>query len=346
MTANNNKITPRFRYLTDLLFYTERKDLDLAEFGELLNSCDSNSSNYFLTRFERAANISWENIKDYWFHRFCFIIALNNKKIKKGVYYLVEDRFKFFIERDFDLEINLSIIQYVQLCCARKYLGLPLDKEKEYLLCLSNFLVPERAVEVCELFIPIIWKNKKHLINNLISKFPALHHSDKLLAYLRDNNYSLNNKKLAKQVIDFCVRGKNDPESAKLFFNILGDDKVLDLFKTMYTEELRMKLYKKVESLGVSSLTYGTNGFNIIETVKYIDPELTDQLTELYVTYVYSRYCRHNSSNVDRIIKFIKTVDGVNPKIVLVCMTKLNKNKDIKKIIKAYPKLKKLSLFV
>ena len=80
MAINNEKISHKFRQLTDLFFYTERKDLDLAEFRELLNRCDSNSSNYFITRFEKATNITWNDVKDYWLHRFLFIVSLENRK--------------------------------------------------------------------------------------------------------------------------------------------------------------------------------------------------------------------------------------------------------------------------
>lgn len=346
MTSKNEKISSRFRQLTDLLFYTDRKDLDLAEFGQLLNNCGANYSNYFITSFEKSTNIAWENIVDYWFYRFCFILSLENKKIKKAVLTQVENRFFYFIERAYDLKINLSIIQYVQLCRARKHLGLSLEKEKKYLLGLSNFLVPQRSVDVCELFIPIIWRNKKHLIENIISRFSKLHHVDSMLLYLRDNNYKLNDKKIARKAIDLCIRGKETQASSILFFNMLNDENVFEAFKSMYTDELRQKLYKKVENLEISSLTHGSNGFNIVSVVSSIDPELIDPLTELYVSYTYSRYIRHKKSNVDRIIKFIKTVDGVNPKVVLVCMSKLNKNKDIKKVLEAYPELKKLALFV
>jgi len=346
MATNNEKINSKFRQLTDLLFCTDRKDLDLAEFGELLNNCDSNHINYFLSRFDKATSISWDDNPGYWLHRFCFILSSKNKKIKKHVCSQTENRFQYFIERASNVKDNLSVMQFVQICCARKHLGLPLEKEKKYLLGLSNLLVASRTIEVCQLFIPVIWRSKRHLIDNIVFRLPKLSHAVSLLEYLRKNGYYLDNKKIAKMAIDSCVRHEISPIKSSLFFNLLNNREVFLEFKNMYTEDLRSTLYKKIEKLGTTALTYNLVGLSILEMAIDIDPELSKPLTELYITHLYSRYVRHNRANVDRLVKLIKKIDTINPKIVLVCLTKLNKHKDIKKLIEVYPELKKLALFV
>lgn len=346
MTTNNEKIDSKFRKLTDLFFCTDRKDLDLTEFRELLNNCNSNYVNYFITRFDRATAISWDDNADYWYNRLCFILSLENKKIKREVYSRIEDRFVYFIERAANIKDNLSIIQYIQICCARKHLGLPLEREKRFLLYTSNFLTVKRSIDLCKLFIPVIWKSNRHLMDNILFELPKLNNAISVLEYLKNSGYYLDSKKIARMVMDSCVRIETNPIKSSLFFNLLNDKDVLLEFKKMYTPSIRKSLYKKVECLGVTALTYDNCGINILNLVIDIDPELSEQLTGLYITYLYTRYIKHTRSNIDRIVKLINEVKGVNPKIVLVYLTKLNKHKDIKRMVKAYPELKKLSLFV
>ena len=130
-----DKINTKFRHLVDLLLFSDRMDLDLGEFSDLLYLNYPSHANYLHDRFRKACDIFWEDNKTFWHNRLTFLLSLNNKPISKEIERYVEQRMFAFVKNKRKININydLEYIQFVCLCDV-KY------ERKESLLSVKNYL--------------------------------------------------------------------------------------------------------------------------------------------------------------------------------------------------------------
>ena len=78
-------INPKFRTLVDLLFFSNRMNLDLSDFKSFMKDNHDNHVEYLWDRFQKASQIFWEDGLSFWLHRLTFILNLNEKSLTKDV---------------------------------------------------------------------------------------------------------------------------------------------------------------------------------------------------------------------------------------------------------------------
>src|SRR5579871_587999 len=86
-------VDSQFRYLTDLLLFSDRTDVDWSNYRTLLN--DESNYQYLEDRFNKCIEMHWN--EDFWKHRLEFLFSLQSKKLHQLMDTLIEDRFKFLI---------------------------------------------------------------------------------------------------------------------------------------------------------------------------------------------------------------------------------------------------------
>ena len=134
------KVNDEFRFLTDLMFFSDRKDLDFSKYNKLYYLDTKNNLKYFLDKFNKASNICWDNL--FWNDRFKIILSLKDKKLVKLTELHIIKNMQNIIrdKKVLDLEYDSEYIQFVELCKVKKLYN-------SNFLAIKNFLaeLPENT---------------------------------------------------------------------------------------------------------------------------------------------------------------------------------------------------------
>src|SRR5678815_3683561 len=118
MMIQLDKVNPKFRQLTDLLFFSDRMDLDLSEFKQLLKENHDPHFDYLWDRFKKGTEIFWENGEQFWFDRLSFLLSLNEKTLAKYVEDYLQKRMFSTVRAKFSIDIKYDneYLQFLQFC--------------------------------------------------------------------------------------------------------------------------------------------------------------------------------------------------------------------------------------
>ena len=112
MVVKLESLDPQFRQITDLLLFSDKKDISLSNFTSLLKINYIANLEYFLDRFIKSCDIFWEDGNNLWFYRLNFIFSIQDKNISKKVSDLLEKRMfnltrrKSLISPQYDIEYH------------------------------------------------------------------------------------------------------------------------------------------------------------------------------------------------------------------------------------------------
>ena len=140
MTLEN--IDPKFRNLTDLLFFSDRMDLDLSNYNNLLSLNKKDNIDYLWKNFLRATDIFYENGVSFWKNRLKLIYSLNCKSLTSDVDNYISKRVvhlfktKKLINKIYDIELQ----QYLAMCEIGIENGDNKNSYKEYLFGILSFI--------------------------------------------------------------------------------------------------------------------------------------------------------------------------------------------------------------
>lgn len=344
MVSIYENLNPKFRNLTDLLFYSDRMDLDLSEYKSLYKENRTTHSIYLLNLLKRAADIFWEDNDSFWSNRLKFIFSLNEKHITEDVSSFIEKRMFNLIRFKLDINVKYDIEfqQFLAYCKVKFQKGEELNSIKEQLLALPSNTSATQIMQVVPHFIPLFFKDINEYIDHIIKKIPQSARNFELLRELEDLGLSFNKQPIVSLAKDLLLERVYNDKNRRALFSLLYDDTVFSSLKELQVPKIRLTGllnatdYKEIED----------RHFSNIKHLLELDPSLGEDVANIYASKLYARGGGHKKANADRLIRLLKMFPQIQPKKVLAFLSSNNKIIDIKYMLNAFPDLRKLAAFV
>lgn len=346
MSLQLDKINPKFRHITDLLFFSDRMDLDLIDYRSLLKERREVHLDYLLSRFAKATSIYWEDGEKYWFNRINFIYSLNDKALTKYVEDYLESAMFSLVRNSkvISTKFDIEYVQYVELCKVKRARGESLLSIENYLVDVVSFSTLDKAINLIETFIPIVFDNINKYVEIISRKISTSYRCFELLMELEKRGFIFDHAPIIKAAEDAIIRKAHSEKRCRAFFTMLNEPFVREALKNNCNSSFRSSLiallnycdYQMIEEFHLKNIK------NVID----LDPTLADDIAVVYADKLYQRGSGHKKANADRLIRLMKMIPQISPKKILVYLSSHNKMSDIKYVMSSFPELKKLAAFV
>lgn len=340
-----SKIDPKFRLLTDLLFFSDRKDIDHVEFLSLLKSNYNHHYNYFLYRFSSSCEIFWD--KDTWKNRFEFILDLQDASFINKIELLLEKRFLNLLKNKKNLNIDYDIeyIQFYQFCVIKKEKNKDLSSLKNKFLNLPANTNIKKLDILINSFVPIIFSSKEEYINLLYKN--AILNKKNIDFILCLENIDINfNKKTLAPIFLKILRNKGIPSFKErvLMFKLIEDPQIINDLKNDLTDKDKDLI---IDLLGsCNSTEFEKFHYKNVKNIIKLDDRLIDFVMSEYLSQIMVQETNHKKAKIDKILKLLKSCKEISPKKVLKWLSSEKRTNEIKYLVSYYPDLKKLVAFV
>lgn len=342
------KVNTRFRHLTDLFFFTDRTDIDLSDFKILLKSNYNIHYEYLWDRYLKSSQIYWNS--DFWNDRISYLLSLNDTNIYKSLEkYIERNFFNSLKTKNFNVNYDTALIQFLELCRIKKSKNLSLHDVYYYCLNMPEYFKSKRIIDIISMFIPNLFSSLDEYAYMLHSKCSTSPRSIQVILDFEKLGYKIDKSYLSDLLIRYAHNSKKTINFAKLFtiknvfFKLISDPFLLENLKINYTNECKENILMLAHAATYKELE--ENYFLNIKNIIKIDSSLTNEIANLYLEKLYSRYTSHNMANIDRIMKLLKLVPEISERQILLWLSSANKFKDLKYFLKYFPELNKLSAF-
>jgi hypothetical protein len=345
MAIQFDKINPKFRQITDLLFFSDRMDLDLSNFSYLLNENYELNFPYLFDRFKKSCEIYWEQGDLFWRNRLFFLLSLENKNISFHIESYLEKKMLDLLKYKHEVNINYDIayLQFIELCKIK-------HERKESLITIKNFLIDtpaflsyKKILNVVNSFIPIIFNDFNEYVTLISKKITQSSSHYNFLLELEKNGIHFDKKPIIKLAYEILVSKSNSDKNIRAFFEIINDVTIRNGLKKIYKESDRTALLSLLNNCDYKILEQ----FHLRNIKNIIDlDDVADEIAIIYADKLYMRKPGHKKANADRLIRLLNIVPEINSKKILVYLSSNNKMSDIKYILSSFPELKKLAAFV
>ena len=349
MTVQLDRVNPTFRQLTDLLFFSDRMDLDLSEFKPLLKENYSDHYAYLWDRLQKCTEIFWENGEQFWSNRFSFLLSLNEKQVSKNLEDILEKRMFELVRTKFQINIvyDIQYLQFVEFCKLKYEKKEDLSNIKNYLMELPSHSSVEKLVNVVNSFTPFVFSSLNDYADHIARKITqSSRNFDFLLALenMSPENFFLDRTPIVKLAKDIIIERSLNDKNRRTFFNLINDQKIMISLKKEYHISMKPRLVSLLEACEYQMIEehHLRNVKNILE----LDPSLADDIVGIYADKLYSRGSGHKKANADRLIRLAKTIPQISSRKILSFLSSNNKMNDIKYVLSSFPDLKKLAAFV
>lgn len=346
MTHHLNKINPKFRQLTDLLFFTDRMDLDLSEFKALLKENQENHFSYMWDRFKRSTEIFWEHGEKFWAHRLTFLLELNEKTLSKYIEEHLEKRMFHLVrvKEQVSIVYDIEYLQFLEFCKVKNARQESLVSVKGQLTELPAHMKFEKIIGIVNSFIPIVFVDINEYTEVIAKKITHSARSFDLLCSLERHGIQFDKEPILKLVHELLFERKHNDKNQRAFFTILNDNDIRIKLKEKYDVSYRDKLLSFLRSCDYQIIE--EHHLRNIKNIVDLDPSVVDELAVVYADRLYARSTGHKKANADRLIRLLKTIPQIAPKKILAYLSSNNKMSDIKYVLSAFPDLRKLAAFV
>lgn len=335
-----DKIDPQFRLLTDFLFFTDRTDVDWSNYQVLLGS--NLDHYYYLTdRFNRSIEIFWD--EKFWLHRLELLFSLGNDKLTALVQSSIDNRFnKKTRYYDNNIKNNNDYIQYVALCKIKSIRKENLQNARELLLQLAT--KSQDIVNIVNDFIPSVFPSLAvygELASAQASKSGSAFY---VLQDLSKKGIPVDLQMSFKVAQNLFFKRSFIRKNRNLLFSMLRHDEARDTIKAAYKPEHKTRLLELISHCEFNEFesVYHSN----VKSMLDIDVSIADEIMTVYADKLHARGYGAKKSNIVRIIKVLKAFPQMSPRKMLVYLSNNDRMSDIKYLIKAFPELKKLVVFV
>jgi len=346
MVIQLDKLSPKFREQVDLLLFTNRLDLDLSKFKELLKENYNQHYEYLWDRFQRSLEIYWEDNVSFWSSRFQFLLGLGDKGFSKRIETLLEKRMfdTIRIKYDIDIRYDVEYLQFVELCKIKYDRKEPLISVKNYLTEMPSYLRSDKLISIVNSFIPTVFSTIDEYVEIMSKKIVTSARNYDLLLVLQKQGVPFNKKPIITLAKELVFERERKSKTNRAFFVLLNDIEVRQALKDDYGPHYRPKLLTLLKSSDFALVEelHLRNLKNLID----LDASLADDLTIIYADKLYARGSKHKHANADRLIRLLKSIPQISQRKVLVYLSSNNKMADIKYVLTAFPELKKLAAFV
>lgn len=346
MPVQLENINPEFRHLVDLLLLSDRMDLDLSKFKQLLRKNHGDHAGYVWDRFQRSSEIYWMEGAKFWSDRLSFLLNLGEKSLSNNIEKFLEKRVLQLFRSKFLVDINYDIeyLQYVEFCKVKQARQESLDSVREQLIDMPSHIAIDKLITIVSSFIPTVFKSLDEYAEAVARKITSsARHFDVLLALEQQGLY-FNRQPIIKLAKELLLERSHSERNCRAFFYIINDPGVMKGFKEVYTHSHRDKLAALIEACDFRLLE--ENHLQNIKNLLELDPQLSDSIVESYADKLYKRTFSHKRANADRLIRLIQTVPQIGSKKILAYLSYNAKMSDIKYVLTAFPNLQKLAVFV
>lgn len=345
MSISLDKLNPKFRQLTDLLFYSDRMDLDLSNYKQLLKESLEHFE-YAWDRFQKSTEIFWEDGEQFWFNRFSSLLALNDKNLSKHIENYLEHRMFNLVRgsKKIDIKYNIEYLQFVEYCKAKHARKESLLHVKMYLLDMSANIGVDKLVTIINSFTPFLFKDLSEYTEAISRKITQSSRSFELLLALEARGMKFDRKPIVNLAKEILIARAHNDKNRRAFFAIINDPEALSLLKQSYDYTYKEKLLDLLEDCDFRMIE--DHHLRNFQNIVALDSSIADEFAVIYADALYSRGTGHKKANADRLIRLLKTIPQVAPKKILAYLSSHNKMSDIKYILLSFPDLKKLAAFV
>lgn len=346
MQLQLDKINPSFRQIVDLLFFSDRMDLDLSGFKVLLSENYGQNIEYLWDRFTKSSQICWTNGQSFWENRLTFLLSLNDKTITRRIDQYLEKRMFSLVRTKYDVDMSYDIeyLQFYELCKIKHANNETLDSVARYLTQMTAHMRVEKLIGLLNAFIPMAFSNIDEYIDVLINNITYSCQNYTMLAALEAKGVAFDKQPLLNLAKELILERERKVKHCRALFILMQDPFVMEGLKKEYTVEYRKKL------LGIARFSefYVLDEFHCqnFKNIIALDPTMADELAIIYLDKVYALGSRHKHANADKIISLLKKVPQISQKKILVYLSGSNRMADIRYVVKQFPELQKLAAFI
>ncbi len=345
MLPNLEKINPKFRQITDLLFLSEKLDINLSNFKSLLKINQKDHIDYLLSKFEESSHIFWANGTKIWSFRLNFLFSLKEKTISLRVRQFLEKRFFNLIKvksspnPKYDIEL-VQFIEYCKYCRSKKEFLLPLQESFILLVPQTNL---NKLIQTVNFLIPSLFKDIQEFGDLILSRVLSSMQNFTLIKKLIDYGYKFNIDSIISKITE-VIFGSHEKLFTYTILSLMVDSEIKSALCKGYNPSFKDEFCDFIEACDFWLLEdkWLRNIVNLID----IAPDLADDIANIYIEKLYMQGYTYKSANSDRIIRLLNKCPQISPKKTLLILSSKNRMSDIKQLLMAYPELKKLSAFV
>jgi hypothetical protein len=345
MLLNLEKIHPKFRQITDLLFLSDKTDINLSNYKSLLRLNSKDHLKYLMNQFEKSSHIFWENGEKLWAFRLKFLFSLKQQSLTEHIQSFIEKRFfnLLKVKSSPNPQYDIEFYQFIEYCKYYRVKKYSLSSIREEYLKITAQTNIQKLIQTTKYLIPYLFKDINEYGNLVMYNLMSCVGQFELLKELKDHGYKYNIKPIVTAMKDMLFNNGN-PSDNYITFTILNDKCIQDSLKSEYKPENKDSIVRFLEGCDFSILDekWIRNTVNIIN----VAPNAADDIAAVYIKKLYENAYSHKRASADRIIRLLKKCPTVSPKKVLVYLANKGKMADIKLLIGAYPELKKLSAFI
>lgn len=338
------KIDPQFRIITDQLFFTDRMDLDLSNYLDLLNSNEEHLP-YLWDRLHRSMEIFWE--ASFWENRFDFLLTLNHpKKITEALDSYLISHFRHLITSQLNANPKHDNVYQQTIAWIKAKL---LHKEdlkliSNLLLEMPYFVSAHRVFPIVNNFIPYLFADINEYVAIISKQIGQSARSFEVLRHLEGQGLPIDKAPMFKLVDNLLFKRTPNRKNRRAFFMLISDPPVMSHLKDNYKPENRDRLLELISRCDYQELE--EQHLRNLKSLLELDESIADDLINVYADRLYSRGTGHKKANIMRLIRACKTYSQFSPKKILVYLSVNNKMSDVKYLLSAFPDLKTLALFV
>jgi len=338
-----DKVDPKFRLLTDQLFFTDRIDLDIVAFRSLYDNSDTHFA-YLWDRFTRSSEIFWN--ETFWVNRLDLLLSLQSSKIEAYLNNYLVSRFRRLIETrpyanpNVDNEY-IQFIAWTKVRVSRKDNVMPI---RDLFMGLVHNMQVSRISGIIDNFIPHLFQNMDEYLSLLGKKVSNSAKNFEVLRQLESQGVPIDRSPICKTAKNLLLKRSLNRPNRRSFFAMIADATVMAFLKSEYKPEHKDRLLEMIKACEYKEIE--EYHFRNVKSLLELDSSIADDLFSVYADKLYARGYGNKKANVQRLIRLCKTYTQFSPKKVLVYLSSQGKMADIKHLISAFPELKTLVPFV
>ena len=338
---NLEKINPKFRQITDLLFLSEKLDINLSNYKSLLKINQKDHIDYLLSKFEESSHIFWVNGSKIWSFRLNFLFSLKEKIVSLRIRKFIEKRFLNLIKvkSSPNPKYDIELVQFIEYC---KYCR----SKKEFLITLQEsfiLLAPQtnlnKLIQTVKFLIPSLFNDIQEFGNLILSRALQSIQNFSLIKQLKNHGYKFSMDSIVSKISEIIFE-TNEKHFSYTILALMLDPEIKSLLREAYNLSFKDEFCNFIKSCDFWLLEdkWLRNIVNLID----IAPDLADDIANIYIEKLYAQGYSHKSANSDRIIRLLNKCPQISSKKTLAILSSKNKMLDIKRLLMAFPELKKL----
>ena len=338
-----DKIDPKFRLLTDQLFFTDRTDLETADLAVMLTKERENYL-YLWDRFTRALEIYWDEA--FWVNRFELLLSLGHKKLVVEIGNILTSNFKKLLMYQYEANAvhHNSYIQFLAWAKAKSQKKESIIEIRDFLLGMPEYLQIAKLLSVVFDFIPTVFLTVDEYTEIVTKNISQSARNFDLLKQFEEQGMVIDKEPIFKMAHNLLLKRVPNKANRRSLFKLLGEPTVLAVLKAEYSVDHHVGLTNIIKNCDYKEIEAGH--LHHIKNLLELDPTIVDDVMLAYAKSLYARGTGGKGVNIKRLIRLCKAYPQFLPKKILSYLSTNNLLSDVKLLVVAFPTLKTLVPFV